>query len=219
WSVYLTEADKQDKALAENWKGDTDGILIFTGLFSATVATFIVESYKNLQPDSGDLTNAYLAQISQQLVALSNNTQYTPPPLPQFHTPGSAVRVNILWFLSLTLSITCALLATLMQQWARRYLQLAQGRSAPHKRARMRAYLFEGVATFRLAQAVEAVPALLHVAVFLFFAGLIEFLFTVNLTVAHVMLAVISVAAGAYLLLTVLPTIRPNCPYRTPFSW
>lgn len=29
WSVYLSEADRQDKALAENWKGDTEGILIF----------------------------------------------------------------------------------------------------------------------------------------------------------------------------------------------
>ena len=29
WSVYLNEAEKQDTALAENWKGDTEGILIF----------------------------------------------------------------------------------------------------------------------------------------------------------------------------------------------
>lgn len=29
WSLYLGEADKQDKMLTENWKGDTDGILIF----------------------------------------------------------------------------------------------------------------------------------------------------------------------------------------------
>ena len=29
WSVYLSEADKHDKALADNWKGDSEGILIF----------------------------------------------------------------------------------------------------------------------------------------------------------------------------------------------
>jgi Family of unknown function (DUF6535) len=35
WSVYLSEAERQDRALAENWKGDTEGILIFvrTALF------------------------------------------------------------------------------------------------------------------------------------------------------------------------------------------
>jgi len=29
WSIYLTEADKQDKEVTESWKGDTDGILVF----------------------------------------------------------------------------------------------------------------------------------------------------------------------------------------------
>lgn len=29
WSVYLSEAERVDRALAENWKGDTEGILIF----------------------------------------------------------------------------------------------------------------------------------------------------------------------------------------------
>ena len=29
WSMYLTEAEKQDKDEVENWKGDTDGILVF----------------------------------------------------------------------------------------------------------------------------------------------------------------------------------------------
>jgi hypothetical protein len=32
WSVYLSKADRQDKALAENWMGDTEGILIFVCL-------------------------------------------------------------------------------------------------------------------------------------------------------------------------------------------
>lgn len=29
WSIYLTEAEKQDAEITENWKGDTDGILVF----------------------------------------------------------------------------------------------------------------------------------------------------------------------------------------------
>ncbi|KAI0290940.1 hypothetical protein B0F90DRAFT_443311 [Multifurca ochricompacta] len=75
WSVYFSEVDKQDKALAENWKGDTEGILIFTGLFAATVAAFIIESYKKLSSDSGEATVLLLNQVSQQLFALSNGTQ------------------------------------------------------------------------------------------------------------------------------------------------
>ena len=29
WSMYLTEAEKQDKEVTDSWKGDTDGILVF----------------------------------------------------------------------------------------------------------------------------------------------------------------------------------------------
>ena len=37
WSVYLSEAERQDRALAENWKGDTEGILIFVRIVLSTV--------------------------------------------------------------------------------------------------------------------------------------------------------------------------------------
>ena len=67
----------------------------------------------------------------------------------QSFTPTpSAVRVNILWFLSLILSLSCALSATLMQQWARRYQELAQRRGAFHRRGRMRAYIYDGINRF-----------------------------------------------------------------------
>ncbi|KAF8261189.1 hypothetical protein EI94DRAFT_1607946, partial [Lactarius quietus] len=137
WSMYLTEAEKQDNDVTESWKGDTDGILIFTGLFSAVVAAFIIESYKNLSPNSADKANALLAQITQQLVNISNGTPLSNA-IAQTNQPfkptASAVRVNVLFFLSLVLSLTCALSATLMQQWARRYKELAQQTGAPHKR-------------------------------------------------------------------------------------
>ncbi len=105
-----------------------------------------------------------------------------------------------------------------MQQWTRRYRQLTQAQPTLYKRARTRAYLFEGVETFGLSQAVEAIPALLHVAVFLFFAGLIDFLFSVDSMVGRVILGVMCLFSGTYIILTFLPNVRPNCPYRTPFS-
>ncbi|TDL24018.1 hypothetical protein BD410DRAFT_720064, partial [Rickenella mellea] len=125
WSLYNAEAAKFDKALVESWKGDMEGILIFAGLFSASVTTFIIESYKKLSPDSGDMTVALLAQISSQLVAISNGTNLnivspSPPNIP-FRPKASVVSVNVLWFLSLTLGLVCALSATMVQQWARNY--------------------------------------------------------------------------------------------------
>ncbi|KAH9059449.1 hypothetical protein EDB83DRAFT_932996 [Lactarius deliciosus] len=97
WSMYLTEAEKRDTDVIESWKGDTNGILVFTGLFSATVAAFLIESYKKLSPDSGDTTNALLAQISVQLVSISNGTplaNITAPSNQTFKLTSSAVRVT-----------------------------------------------------------------------------------------------------------------------------
>ncbi|KAI0294089.1 hypothetical protein B0F90DRAFT_1758947 [Multifurca ochricompacta] len=221
FSVYLSQAEKFDKESSESWKGDTEGILVFTGLFSATVAAFIIESYKQLQPGSSDATVLLLTQISQQLAALSTgNTVSIPSGFPPqvFRPSASAVRVNSLWFLSLALSLTCALLATLMQQWVRRYLQVSQRWYAPYKRARIRTFFAEGVECFGLPRAVEALPALLHASLFLFFAGLVDFLININHTVAFSLLSAVAVGASAYFLCTALPLMYPNSPYQTPLT-
>ncbi|KAI0280020.1 hypothetical protein BGY98DRAFT_376954 [Russula aff. rugulosa BPL654] len=221
WSMYLAEAEKEDKELTEAWKGEADSILVFTGLFSATVAAFIIESYKNLSPNSGNQTVTLLGQISQQLAGVPLETiaqNVTATINASFKPTNSAIRVNILWFLSLVLSLTSALSATLLQQWARRYLELTQHRGAPHKRARIRAYVFDGVQGTNMYRAVEAMPLLLHISVFFFLAGLIDFLFPINDTVAFYILGYISAFVSVYAILTVLPNLILNCPYRTPLS-
>ena len=195
--------------------------MLKTGLFSATVASFLIESYHNLSPNSGDTTNALLTQISAQLVNISVGTPLTSIAVQSgqpFKPTASAVRVNVLWFLSLILSLSCALSATLMQQWARRYQELAQRRVAFHRRGRMRSYIFDGVHRFGMARAVATMPTLLHISVFLFFAGLVDFLFPIYAIVAYAALGCITVFTLAYSILTVLPNVYLNCPYGTPLS-
>src|SRR6266702_7731734 len=228
--MYLTEAEKQDTEVTESWKGDTDGILVFvspgpvpfvhihhlkyilkTGLFSATVAAFIIEIYKKLSPDSGDMTNALLTQTSVQLVNISNGTSLTSVAGKSgqpFRPTASAVRVNVLWFLSLILSLDCALSATLTQQWARRYQELAQRRGAFHKRGRMRAYIFDGINRFGMARVVATMPTLLHISVFLFFAGLVEFLFPIYTSVAY--------ATLVWIYMAYIPALRVRIPLDHP---
>ncbi|KAI0064354.1 hypothetical protein BV25DRAFT_1852962, partial [Artomyces pyxidatus] len=219
WSVYLGVADNFDKVMVESWKGDMDGILIFTGLFSASVSAFVIESYRSLQQDSGVLTVQLLSQISQQLAGGLNASQLQSyPSTTPFQPSNSTLRVNIFWFLSLVLSVSCALCAILVQQWSRRYLRMVQRPSAPYRRARIREYLYNGVVRFRLVQVTESIPVLLHASVFLFFAGLVQFLFTVNAIVAYVILAAISIAAAVYSLFTILPMIANDSPYQTALS-
>ncbi|KAH9018359.1 hypothetical protein EDB83DRAFT_2298689, partial [Lactarius deliciosus] len=214
--MYLTLSEKAGKEVIENWKGDAEGILVFTGLFSATVAAFIIEGYKNLSPDSSNTTNALLTQISGQLATSVDATSIGNHP---FNPTASAIRVNVLWFLSLVLSLNCALSATLMQQWARRYQELTQRRNAIHRRGRMQAYISDGMSRFKiLAQAVVPISTLLHISVFLFFAGLVEFLFPIYTTVAYTTLVCIGMSAFPYAILTILPSVYFNCPYGTPMS-
>ncbi|KAJ7698547.1 hypothetical protein B0H17DRAFT_927337, partial [Mycena rosella] len=81
--VYISEAEKYDRALVESWKSDMEGLPIFAGFFSASLTAFLIESYKTFNSDSGDLIVQLLAQISQQLVASANGTAFrvSMPPL------------------------------------------------------------------------------------------------------------------------------------------
>ena len=126
--------------------------------------------------------------------------------------------MNGLWFLSLVISITCALLATLLQQWARRYLKATQPRYSLHKRARMRSFFAEGFEKSLLPLAVEALPALLHLSLFLFFAGLGVFLCNVDLTIFKLVLSWIGVCTALYGCITLIPIFRQDSPYYTPLT-
>ncbi|KAI0316336.1 hypothetical protein OF83DRAFT_1264880, partial [Amylostereum chailletii] len=203
WKRYLDKNQKHDKEQVERWKGDADGILIFTGLFSATVAAFIVESYKGLEPDSGDATVVLLSQ----LVAIVNGTQPPPPLSTPFSAPHNIVDVNVFWFFSLILSLTCALGATLVQQWTRYYSQAVfdDHDTPPRERGRLRALLSSGVECFRLPTITNALPLLLHTSVFLFFSGIVEFLWPINRAVAILSLVIIGLVVSTYAMLTLLP--------------
>ena len=128
-----------------------------------------------------------------------------------------AIWVNTLCFLSLVISLTCALLATLLQQWARRYLNVTQSRYAPHKRARIRAFLAKGVEKL-LPRTVGVLTTLLHISLFLFFAGLVVFLCNVNLTIFKFVLSWVGICTSLYGCITVIPILRPDSPYFTPLS-
>jgi hypothetical protein len=174
-------------------------------------------SIQDIQQDPQDITNFYLANTYQATINpnVSSSLPTSPPP---FSPPTYAVWVNALWFLSLVISLTCALLATLLQQWARRYLKVTQTRYSPDKRARIRSFFAEGVQKCLLHWTVEALPTLLHVSLFLFFAGLIVFLWNVNLTIFKLILSWAGICTALYGCITLMPIFRHDSPYYTPLS-
>ena len=237
--MYVNRARNFDKENADNWEGQANGILLFvrsapvpismdvftngtldfqSGIFSSTVATFIAISYPNLQEDPGAI-RSLLAQISQQLAnATTNGSTASPSTQSSFVPPSSVVFINSVWFLSLVLTLTCALIATLMQQWARRYLQMVQRTHAPHVSAQIREYFVQGTKKFGIYALVDVLPTLLLSSVMLFFAGLVVFVFRANHVVAFFTLAFVAFCTLSYITLTVLPLFFPDCPYHTPVT-
>jgi hypothetical protein len=65
---------------------------------------------------------------------------------------------------------------------------------------------------------VEALPALIHLSVSLFFAGLVVFLWNVNLTIFKVVLSWIGICATLYGSITLVPVFRHDSPYHSPLT-
>ncbi|KAF8055853.1 hypothetical protein FPV67DRAFT_1787973 [Lyophyllum atratum] len=224
WSIYVAEAEQHDSNITETWKADMDSTLIFAGLFSAVVTAFIIESYKLLKPDSGEVTNAILTQIlALQVGAIFSNTSAVPNPSvisgAESTNKPSDIAVNMLWFLSLAFSLAAALCVTLVQQWVRDYTQRIQRNNGkPLRRARMRAFLFEGSEKWKMDAIVEYIPILLHVSLFLFFAGLCIFLLPISIPVAGVVIGVVVCCLTFYGFATLSPFVDLSAPYETPLS-
>ncbi|TFY60290.1 hypothetical protein EVG20_g7473 [Dentipellis fragilis] len=226
WSVYVQEAESHDRALIETWKDDMEGIIIFAGLYSASLTAFLVESYQNLQPDPAQETIfllnqsvSLLAQISQQLGP--NGSQISralPQSIPAFSPQPSDVRVNVFWFMSLVFSLGAALAATIVQQWVRDYMHVFQRYNNSLKRARVRQFLYEGAVGWNMSIVVDGIPALIHISLFLFFIGLSDFLFSLNHIVAIMTTLVISFFGVAYIWSMVSPVLYAQSPYQTPLT-
>ncbi|KAH9954582.1 hypothetical protein BC827DRAFT_955769 [Russula dissimulans] len=212
WPLYNFQAANHDQQLVERWKRQTDTILTFAALFSIVDAIFLALALGGIRQNS---TESLLERISLQLA------QPNGIPLPDIlpiHLTQLDIAVNVSWTLSLILSITCALAAHLVQLWSQEYLLHSQCHTTPSTRARIRAYLFDGLSQYRLDQVINAIPLLLHLAILLFGAGLIAYLFVLHPIIAYTALAAYTVVGSSYLALSISPLISLSSPFKTPIS-
>jgi Family of unknown function (DUF6535) len=177
-----------------------------------------VLSIADLRPDVHEKSAFYLQRM-YVIQLTGNQTNFSPGDQYTFSPPKYSIWANSLWFLSLVISLTCAMLATSVQQWARRYITITQpGRCSPKQRARMRAFFANGVDQFHVSWTVEALPALVHLSLVIFFAGLLIFLFNINNTVFITVVAWVGSLALVYGAITLMPIFRPDSPYYAPLS-
>jgi Family of unknown function (DUF6535) len=97
-------------------------------------------------------------------------------------------------------------------------MKVTQPRYNPHRRVQIRAFFAEGVDKLHLPRAVEALPILLHLSLFLFFAGLAIFLFNINHTVFKAVISWLGICASLYMCITFMPIFRHDSPYHAPLS-
>ncbi|KAI0263531.1 hypothetical protein BC834DRAFT_1033873 [Gloeopeniophorella convolvens] len=223
WTLYGKEAKSHDEAMIQTRKDDMNGILIFAGLFSVVLTTFLGEVNQNLQADPAQenafhsqRTVAMLGQIFQQIAGLAPQSPI-PPAQPQPFPAQSDIHVNVYWFMSLVFSLTAALTATIVQQWVRDYMRIYQRYSHPLKSARVRQLLYEAEGWY-IPVVADAVPALVHISLFLFFIGFADFLFNINTTISTTTVTPIAICASLYMWSVVARAINPQSPYQSSFS-
>ena len=186
------------------------------------MTAFLVESYHNLSPDPTQVMIMLMRQVASQTHSYSLNNGFlnsTASPLPptlsdsDFHPTANAVRVNVLWFASLTLSLVSASFSILVKQWLREYL--AGDYTSPQARLRIRHFRYPGLEHWKVFEIAATIPLLLQLSLALFLVGLCFFTADVHDTVGHTTLPL--VAGWAFLFITVsfAPIFSPRCPYKT----
>ncbi|CAE6414480.1 unnamed protein product [Rhizoctonia solani] len=224
WKTYVREADQVDEEKVDGWNKSMDVILIFAALFSAISTAFVIESYKNLKPDPADVSSRTLLTISQTLAAIANGSQPagsqsssdTAVDDPPFSATWSAICVNVLWFLSLSLSVAVSLISMLAKEWCLKFMSNRTG--PPGLQARRRQLRWEKLVSWRMEEVLMVLPSLIHLSLLLFAIGLSVFLWDVHFGVAIPVVFVTMVAAATYVTCTVLPFIDKYCPYGTVLS-
>ncbi|KAI9508973.1 hypothetical protein F5148DRAFT_822289 [Russula earlei] len=215
WPLYISQAEKHDQQLAGRWRRQTNTTLTFAALSSIVDSIFLVTVIGGLRQRSTELL---LTQISLQLAQPADATLFPFPDVLPTRPADLDIAASVLWTLSLALSLTCALSVILVQQWIQQYLSYSQCHPTPSTRARIRAYLFDGLSRYRLDQVIDGIPLLLHLSILLFGAGLITYFFSFHNIVAYTALAAYSVVGTLYILLLISPLINLSSPFKTPIS-
>ncbi len=135
-------------------------------------------------------------------------------PQTAFLPTATDVWVNGLWFTSLFISLTTALVAVLVKQWLHHYVVLPSG--TPRERCFIRQYRYLGFQKWRVEVIIGVLPVLMHLALVLFFIGLSLFLHPLQAALSWIIWTGTVLLIVAYVIVTILPMCFPQCPYRTP---
>lgn len=188
------------------------------------MTAFTIESYQWLQEDASE-TLARL-QLDNLLNGRPLSSSFTTQDAP-FVATASSIRINTLWFTSLTLSLTSVLVGILCKQWLREYQRYEN--LVPQKAFSARQMRYEGLVAWHVPTIISFLPLFLQAALILFFAGVLDLLWSLQ----HIVASVVTIFVGLSMLLVVATTLLPGlqnifqdnhtpyfqCAYKSPQSW
>ncbi|KAF5323808.1 hypothetical protein D9619_012961 [Psilocybe cf. subviscida] len=228
---------QKDTIQCKAWEDEVQNILLFAALFSAVITAFIIESYQRLRPDSNDTIINLLAHIAERMDGTPlNGTSSVSSILSgsKFSPSQLDIRINILWFISLILSLTAALIGIITLQWLREHRRYDTAETSKDTVGILNLRR-HSLKQWYVPQIFAALPLIVQGSLIFFFAGIVEFLFGLDVEVAIPVTLCISIPVIFLLATTMLPLIQlyilqspfgqpaqvhiPSpCPYKSPQS-
>ncbi|KAG6811663.1 hypothetical protein H0H92_006376 [Tricholoma furcatifolium] len=216
---------QKDKEQCQSWKDEVQNILIFSALFSAVVTAFVIESQKDLQPNTAQESVLLLRQIAAQSAGKIWVADVDSPRI-----DALSIWVNVFWFLSLVLSLTTALMGIVSLQWIQSHMRnLSEG---PESLGMSHMHSL-GLHQSYIPVVFISLPVILIFSLTFFLIGMVVFLFKLSwpaaipVTVAIVWTFAFLIITTALPALQLPPTsskqgkINSKCfpsPYRSPQS-
>lgn len=185
------------------------------GLFSAVLTAFLIESYKNLQPQTDSQMLVVLQQIALQTSSyaivndmLNSTSQPMNVTVEPFRPADNDIRVNVLWFSSLVISLVTASFGILVKQWLREYLAVEN--HSPQGRLRVRHFRHPELVKWKVIEIAAVLPLLQQIALGLFLTELCYFTASVHKSVGRATLSLVLGWALCFFTATFLPLGAPS---------
>ncbi|KAK0231505.1 hypothetical protein IW262DRAFT_1262713 [Armillaria fumosa] len=190
WRTCLEECAASDSEMVEGWRDGLDVLLIFAGLFSAVVTTFVAQTSQSLKVDYSEVTALLLIELIKVQRSASNGSPVNNIPRSDitFRPSTSDSWVNGLWFTSLSLSLTAALFAVLTKQWIHQYMSASSG--TPRDRCHVRQFRYMGLQQWGVGLIIGLLPVLMSASLAVFLLGLVIFIIPLRVSIASVVGAI-----------------------------
>ncbi|KAG8944103.1 hypothetical protein FRC03_002175 [Tulasnella sp. 419] len=228
WEKYVQEARNYDKEVIDAMSYGMDVLLVFSGLFSAVVTTFIVQAEQDLLGwDPAEHTALVTTLIFRQLDILIKHLMGPSTRLPVLDPSSGenkylATFTVFAWYISLDLSLLVAGGAVCMKLWLLEYRRANSSRSmAYYDRAMRHQETLAGLKRWFIPEFGNLLGCIVLLNLIPFFSGLTHHSGpwrTGNAMFWDVSYAMLGVYTAFLVCTLIIGVLVPTCAYKTPMS-